>query len=143
MDLDHIRDADTGEIEEWALDVVRKLDSYTEISPSGTGIHVLLLGVKPGDACKRGNVEIYSKARYATMTGSHLAGPPESLQERTGELAEVYYQYLDTPSDVRERPTSDTSAVSDLDDQGVIERAKNWKDGGKFAALWKGDTTGY
>src|SRR3954454_13457781 len=35
-DLDGCRDPATGEIEPWALDVIRDLNSYTEVSPSGT-----------------------------------------------------------------------------------------------------------
>ena len=43
VDLDHCRDPETGEIESWAQDIVAELDSYTEISPSKNGIHILLL----------------------------------------------------------------------------------------------------
>jgi putative DNA primase/helicase len=42
VDLDNCRDPQTGEIELWAFDIVMMLDSYTEISPSGTGLHILL-----------------------------------------------------------------------------------------------------
>lgn len=43
VDLDSCRDAKTGELDQWAADVVKMLDSYTEVSPSGTGLHVLFL----------------------------------------------------------------------------------------------------
>ena len=43
MDLDGCRDPRTGEIEPRALEVVRDLGSYAEVSPSGTGVKVYLL----------------------------------------------------------------------------------------------------
>ena len=41
VDKDHCRNAETGAIEPWALAIVEQLDSYTEISVSGTGVHVI------------------------------------------------------------------------------------------------------
>ena len=44
VDLDHCRNSETGEIEQWAKDIVHKLNSYTEITPSMEGIRVWLKG---------------------------------------------------------------------------------------------------
>jgi putative DNA primase/helicase len=41
-DLDHCRDPQSGEIQPWAQAIVNRLQSYTEISPSGTGLRILL-----------------------------------------------------------------------------------------------------
>ncbi|MGI9278714.1 MAG: hypothetical protein ACR2PX_03680, partial [Endozoicomonas sp.] len=46
IDFDHC--VHDGQIEEWVEKWIEKLDSYTEISPSGTGIHILMRGKKPG-----------------------------------------------------------------------------------------------
>lgn len=40
IDLDHCRDPETGKIKPWALEIVAKLNSYSEVSPSGTGLHI-------------------------------------------------------------------------------------------------------
>ena len=40
VDLDSCRDAENEELDEWARKIVRHLDSYSEVSPSGTGVHV-------------------------------------------------------------------------------------------------------
>jgi len=81
VDLDHCRDPVTGEIAQWAWEIIRRLNSYTEISPSGTGVHILIEGtVPPGGNSKGlpggGKVEMYSQGRYFTMTGHHLGGTP-------------------------------------------------------------------
>ena len=81
VDLDHCRSPESGEIAEWAWKIIKRLNSYTEISPSGTGVHILIKGtVPPGGNSKDlpggGKVEMYSQGRYFTMTGHHLGGTP-------------------------------------------------------------------
>jgi putative DNA primase/helicase len=47
VDLDGCLDSLTEEIEPWAWTIIEELDSYTEISPSGKGVHVLVRAVLP------------------------------------------------------------------------------------------------
>ena len=47
VDLDDCRDPATGTLDEAATNIIARLDSYTEVSPSGTGVHVLLKGELP------------------------------------------------------------------------------------------------
>src|SRR5215216_5441790 len=54
VDLDGCFDSQTGEIENWAHEIVDELDSYTEISPSGTGIHILIRGKLPEGRNRKG-----------------------------------------------------------------------------------------
>ncbi len=70
VDLDGCRDPETGELEKWAAEIVQALESYTEASPSGTGVHIIVRGKAPNK--KRGRVEAYSSGRYFTMTGQVL-----------------------------------------------------------------------
>src|SRR5580704_12531419 len=49
IDLDHCRDIATGVVEPWAAAIIGELTSYTEISPSGTGLHVIVTGEIPPD----------------------------------------------------------------------------------------------
>ena len=46
IDLDNCVD-ENGEIAVWALEIVRYFDSYTELSATGTGLHVIVRGEKP------------------------------------------------------------------------------------------------
>lgn len=99
IDLDSCRDKATGRIEEWALDIVRTFRTYTEVSPSGTGLKVFfrfsagyMAAIAPamGDAkygkvFKRGggehapSIELYLSHRYFTVTGQRLGGVPEEV----------------------------------------------------------------
>lgn len=69
VDLDHCRDPKTGTIERWAQQIIAQLNSYTELSPSGCGVHIFVRARLRSAVNRKGNVEIYSKSRYLTMTG--------------------------------------------------------------------------
>lgn len=53
IDLDHVVDPETGEVQSWALEIVQRMDSYTEYSPSGTGLHIFVGAISPAAAGKR------------------------------------------------------------------------------------------
>jgi putative DNA primase/helicase len=86
VDLDHCRDADTGEIEPWALMIVKELDTYTEVSPSGTGLRLWIRGQLPPGRRKKGNVEMYSGGRYLTITGCHVRDTPHIIESRQAAI---------------------------------------------------------
>jgi len=66
IDLDGCVDAD-GEIAGWALEIVRYFDSYTELSATGSGLHIIVRGEVPNR--RKGDVEVYSSKRFFTVTG--------------------------------------------------------------------------
>jgi putative DNA primase/helicase len=66
IDLDDCVDED-GEIALWALEIVRYFDSYTELSATGTGLHVIVRGEIPNR--RKDEVEVYSSKRFFTVTG--------------------------------------------------------------------------
>jgi putative DNA primase/helicase len=70
IDLDNCVSED-GEIALWALEIARHLDSYTELSATGTGLHIIVRGDVPNR--RKGDVEVYSSKRFFTMTG-HVVG---------------------------------------------------------------------
>ena len=71
VDLDDCRDSRTGEIELWAAEIIDGLDSYTELSPSGEGVHIIVKGKVPSPL-KRDLVEMYGVERFFTFTGHVL-----------------------------------------------------------------------
>jgi len=86
IDLDHCRDAETGSIEPWAQTILERLQSCSEISPSGTGIRIVVLGALPPTGRKHGDIEMYDSKRFCTFTGHHLEGTPRTIESRQNEL---------------------------------------------------------
>jgi putative DNA primase/helicase len=72
IDLDSAVNTDTGEIAPWAAAIIAKAKAegaYIETSPSGTGFHIIGRGEQLAKGLKRNKAEIYSSARFFTMTG--------------------------------------------------------------------------
>jgi hypothetical protein len=83
IDLDHCRDPRTGAIDEWALEIAAKLDSYTEVSPSGTGLHIMVADEVPSDWTNHDRgIEVYggNEARFLCVTGALVLGAPDVLR---------------------------------------------------------------
>jgi hypothetical protein len=87
FDIDDCRDATTGAIDPWAMALVARAGSYTEITVSGTGLRIIgrATGTKihRKQAAQNGiTVETYRKAeRYIVMTGNMLPGAPAELAD--------------------------------------------------------------
>lgn len=95
IDLDKCVDA-TGTVAPWARRIIEEIDSYTELSPSGTGIRILAFGGIPSGGRKRDNLEIYDSGRFLTITGQHLAGTPGRVEHRDFELRDFYVRSFGT-----------------------------------------------
>lgn len=74
LDIDHCISA--GVLEPKARHCLDVLQSYSELSQSGTGIHTIVYGEKPGHRCKHNGFELYSHGRYFCMTGRRLRDYP-------------------------------------------------------------------
>lgn len=92
VDLDNCRDPKTGQIEEWAWNIISTFQSYTEISPSGRGVKIFCLGTLPEGAThsKVYKLEMYDSNRYFTVTGHHLAGTPTTIEPRQERLQNLH-----------------------------------------------------
>lgn len=147
VDLDGCRDPETGKTAAWAQDIIDRLDSYTEVSPSRTGYHVIARGSLPEGRRRNGAIEMYEEGRFFTVTGNHVDGTPIAVPDRSTEVAEVYREYLEDPEEsCRDRPSSRSSASGGSGvaaDQELIEQACNAANGDIFEQLWNGDATGY
>lgn len=138
----------------WARDLVDRLASYTEVSPSGGGLKVFLRGSKPGGRCRKGyhdgEVEIYDRDRFFTVTGCVLPEAPDEVHERQEQLDHVYRAVFgDDDVDgaapaTTPTPPSPPARGSDqprvYDDDHIVELASGRSNGkgDKFADLWAG-----
>src|SRR6187402_553974 len=101
VDLDHCVDQSTLEIEGWAMDIVRKLDSYTEFSPSQTGLHIFVYanawqgaGTNQVNVIPGSKIEMYCKDRFFTLTGDHVPGTPTTVEDRPTEFSELHSRLM-------------------------------------------------
>jgi hypothetical protein len=78
LDLDGVVASDR--LDSRAAWIVQACDSWTEISPSGTGLHVFVRGTVP-HAMKGAGIEVYAHARYIAVTGLRCPGTPATLQD--------------------------------------------------------------
>jgi len=143
IDIDKCRNTETGELTPFAETIVAEMDTYTEVSPSGRGLRIFLIGNKPEGDCRddsRG-IEIYNGGggRYFTVTGNALQ-VSETINERQSELSELHARLF--PSVERHVVPRAPQVPSNLNDRDLIEKAKNAKNGWKFTCLWNGDWKG-
>jgi putative DNA primase/helicase len=73
-------------IEDTAAQIISDLGSYTEVSPSGHGLRILLACPEFQDNARRTAIEVYSHSRYVTVTGHHVAGTPPTISAVSGDL---------------------------------------------------------
>jgi putative DNA primase/helicase len=142
IDLDNCRSPETNAMEPWAQEIIDQLNSYTDISPSGTGLHILIKGELPAGGRRKGQMEMYSTGRYFTITGNHLAGAPSTIEDRNQELQTLHARIFkkEAAEPVQEAETPEDMNLSDED---LIAKARNAANGDKFQRLWQGDFEGY
>jgi hypothetical protein len=95
VDIDKCRDPETGQIEPWAQAIIDEMNSYCELSPSGSGVHIWFRGELPKGRRRAGRVEMYGEARYFTVTGLHVAGTPLTVEARDPKSLQSRIETLD------------------------------------------------
>ncbi len=117
VDLDHAIDPATGTVAPWAQAIVDQLQSYTQRSCSGTGLHVLLEGTLPPGRCQDGDLQMWDHARFFAMTGWHIPGTPTTIEPRQGPLETLWCAHFGAQVG---------DLVQCVDVQGVITNAAPW-----------------
>ena len=86
IDFDHCVDPTTRTLTAFAQAQVDTFNSYTEITPSGTGLHILAQGSVPPGHNRKGTIELYDQGRFFTMTGWHLPNTPRPSKRASPRL---------------------------------------------------------
>ena len=106
IDLDGCRDPETGEIDQWAKEIVDALPTFTEVSPSGTGLHLYAktdislkgsrraVDKREGDPKFRG-WEIYSSGRYFCYTSNRISETRELTNFSEADLLPFFAQAIE------------------------------------------------
>jgi putative DNA primase/helicase len=130
IDLDDCRHPETGEIAPWARRILDEFASYTEVSPSGRGVKLIVRATLPGGKGRRkklesGEIEMYSRDRYFTITGQRVPGMPETIEDRSAALQALYDRMFGNTGQGVDRPQKAISCPT------------------RFDRLWAGDTSDY
>lgn len=113
-----------------------QLDSYSEISPSGKGLHIIVKGKVPNGR-RRSHIELYPHERYMTMTGNVYNNKP--IAERQDALDVLYKQMSASPSITLHTGNEPQRE----DDNTIISHATGASNGQKFADLYMGVWEGH
>ena len=142
IDIDHC--IENGVLSDMTEDIISRMDSYTEYSPSGIGVRILFKASLPSYGKERYYInnlniglEVYVAgytSRFVTVTGNTAIGT--AIEDRTEALAEILEKYMVRPG----RPVSQSSAPgSYLSDDSVLSKISASKQAEKFNALWNGN----
>lgn len=119
VDLDDVRDPKTQVITPEAAEIVAQLDSFTEISSSGTGLHILVRARLPEsdgkiieDLDTGGQIEIYDHGRFLGATWNHVADTPREINERQAIVDELIEKYRSTKEASARTEAGDTEQQS-------------------------------
>ncbi|MCY9666709.1 DUF927 domain-containing protein [Paenibacillus alginolyticus] len=129
--------------------IIRSLDSYTEVSPSGNGYRVFVKGKKPGKNERKAghNLEIYdhTSTRFLTLTGNHVPGLPTVIEERQEAVERLYYDYLGVKEVKPPKPnTPPVNKLPDsITDEEVWQAMFESEAEESIHALYDGDLSGY
>ncbi len=142
IDLDKCRDPQTGELADWAAEIVRQFpDAYVEASPSETGIHIITRGVAPHNGktpYEGGAVELYDRSRYFTITGRGTAtGQLPDHQHAIDALARRIF-----PAPEPKRTPAAFAPELGMDAQEIRSLASRASNGPEIDALFYGDMCG-
>jgi putative DNA primase/helicase len=136
-------DKKDGSLPAEADQILERRSSYAEHSPNG-GIHILgFIDAPFHEAFRTGKVERYCRDRYLTFTGNRIDGAPLTLANIDHEIDLV--GEIIKGGNAKPRPAispAPTRAVN-IDDDAIIERAKQARNGAEFSALFGGDTGGH
>lgn len=120
---------------------INVLETYAEISPSGTGIHLIIKGELPPRGRRRGNVEIYDTGRFFTMTGKHIGGYNGISEDEYGQLNFLHNKYIASHEKETKKLNTSTGFGNDLSIEKIIDIAKKSKNSLRFTTLYEGDWT--
>ena len=102
IDIDHCRNPETGELSKTAEIIMKRINCYTEISFSKTGIHIItnasaLLGRNKfplrDEKFPNMGIEIYSQDRYFIFTGERIS-PTSNIYSRNKLISSLHAKLM-------------------------------------------------
>lgn len=129
-----------GELLEGRSEWLEKFNSYTELSVSGTGLHVIVRGTwGKGRRRKDPDVEVYDRLRYFTVSGRSL-GEQKQIRWRQSELEEFKAALF--PEVEKQSRVLPSIAVTKSTDE-LLQQAFISQNGDSIKNLYYGSTSDY
>ena len=144
IDFDHVRDPKTGEWNKEALEEIKALNSYTELSPSGSGCHVFVKGTMPAAGKRKTQPdgtdrEMYQGVHFLTVTGNRIEGSPNTINGAQEKIDFFYNKWI---SPVKKLPEKKKKSP-ELSDEAVLNKCKIEANADKFNSLYTGNIKGF
>lgn len=149
IDLDDI----AGEIERYKngdfetnmiFEFIETFKSYSEISISGTGLHIIAKGKIPGSRRRKDNVEVYSSGRFFTVSGNKIGRYDDVNSVSDLNMERIYKKYLETKVIQFNRDGVNFSTI-DLSESEIIASILRSRSRDKFLSFmnggWEKDTS--
>lgn len=117
--------------------------SYTEVSPSGNGLHIIVKGKIPGSRRRKDNIEMYDSGRFFTMTGKTIGKYKDVTEVSEQVFKTIYEKYL--PDNTVKYPTTNNyqQNIHNLSEIDVINEIYKSKQAKLFDDLMKGNYEPY
>ncbi|MDS3949963.1 phage/plasmid primase, P4 family [Staphylococcus epidermidis] len=117
--------------------------SYTEVSPSGNGLHIIVKGKIPGSRRRKANIEMYDSGRFFTMTGKTIGKYKDVTEVSEQVFKTIYEKYL--PDNTVKYPTTNNyqQNIHNLSEIDVINEIYKSKQAKLFDDLMKGNYEPY
>lgn len=126
-----------NEILERQIKIHEAFSSYSEKSPSEMGLHIIVKGSVPTGR-RRDAVEIYSTARYMTMTGNVFNNAP--IEPRQEFISMLWSEMKGKSNSIVNYQGEAEEKAPDLE---ILDRAASAQNGEKFKDLFNGDWPKY
>lgn len=121
IDIDNAFD-ENGVLNPDTAEIIERCQSYTEISRSGRGIHIILTGNLPFSGKNNGKkMEIYRDGRYFILTGKVLKY--KEITTNQGAIDWVISRYFST----RTRSSTHKRSISQIEPKVTIDFEKKGK----------------
>jgi predicted nucleic acid-binding Zn ribbon protein len=137
IDLDHVYEE--GGNKEIAEDFLRNFSTYSEYSPSKTGLHIYGFGYLPDGPRRKENIEFYDSGRFFTVTGDRINGAKMLLEPDA--LKRMYKKYMQ--SEKPKKPRKETHQGKPLKKEDLIYHISESSSGDSFQRLMSGDFGAY
>ena len=146
VDLDDMQDDMkaflAGDTDNTIAEFVLALQSYTELSNSGNGIHIICKGKLPEGGRRKGKIEMYDSGRFFVMTGKYCTQFMD-ISECTEKIKPLHKKYFSDRKSQQISKNQMTLPDTSFSVQEIIDKAMKFANGDKFRKLYNGDFSDY